>query len=88
VNRAVEAHVEGEHRLLSSLCAEEREKLAGLLRKLLLSMEGHEGATTKASGGDFLMSAVYPSRATAAVTVWLAASSSTVIHDRGGSHSA
>ena len=44
VNRAVEAHVEGERRLLGSLSGEEREELAGLLRKLLVSLERHQSA--------------------------------------------
>ena len=60
VNKAVEAHVEGEHRLLSALSSEERENLAGLLRKLLVSMEGQEDTTTKVPGEDS-ESALYPS---------------------------
>lgn len=38
VDRAVEAHVANEARLLSGLDAGEREQLAGLMRKLLLSL--------------------------------------------------
>ena len=45
VNKAVEAHLRGEHGLLDSLSTEEREALAGLLRKLLASM-GDEPSTT------------------------------------------
>ncbi len=52
VNRAVEAHLEGERRLLGALDAEERERLADLLRKLLVSMEGGESATIKDSDED------------------------------------
>ena len=52
VNRALEAHVRGEHGLLDSLSAEEREELAGLLRKLLVSMNDHQGGTTKVPNGD------------------------------------
>jgi DNA-binding MarR family transcriptional regulator len=37
VDSAVADHLENEERLLSALDADEREKLAGLLRKLLLS---------------------------------------------------
>jgi hypothetical protein len=37
VDAAVVDHLEGEQRLLSGLDADEREQLAGLLRKLLLS---------------------------------------------------
>lgn len=52
VNKAVEAHVEGEHSLLGALDEEERERLACLLRKLLVSMEGHENVTTEVSDED------------------------------------
>jgi DNA-binding MarR family transcriptional regulator len=47
VEEAVRAHVENEEELLSLLSAEERDRLANLLRKLLASMETHEaGART------------------------------------------
>lgn len=51
VNRAVEAHVEGEERLLGSLSPEDRERLAALLRRLLVSMEGGESAGVTSSSG-------------------------------------
>ena len=50
VNRAVEAHVEGEERLLGALDPEDRERLATLLRKLLVSMEDGENAGVMPSG--------------------------------------
>jgi len=40
IDRAVEAHVENEHRVLAGLSAEERERLAGLLEKLIASLAG------------------------------------------------
>ncbi len=49
VNRAVEAHLEGEQRLLGALDPEDRERLAALLRKLLVSME--DGENTGATPG-------------------------------------
>jgi DNA-binding MarR family transcriptional regulator len=52
VNRAVEAHVAGEGKLLDPLSAEERERLAGLLRKLLVSMEDHPSGTPKVPDDD------------------------------------
>ncbi len=39
INAAVTAHVKNEHRVLSVLDSSEREKLAELLRKLLVSLE-------------------------------------------------
>jgi len=39
VNRALDVHLENEHRLLSGLSPAERDQLAGLLRRLLLSFE-------------------------------------------------
>lgn len=39
IEQAVEAHVANEHRVLSSLESSEREALAQLLRKLLVSFE-------------------------------------------------
>ncbi|WP_335582903.1 MarR family winged helix-turn-helix transcriptional regulator [Cupriavidus sp. USMAA2-4] len=39
VDRALEIHVANEHRLLAGLAPAEREQLAGLLRRLLLSFE-------------------------------------------------
>ena len=50
VNKAVEAHVEGEERLLGSLSATDRECLADLLRKLLISMDGGENAWVTPGG--------------------------------------
>ena len=50
IERAVEAHVEGEERLLGPLSGEDREQLAALLRKLLMSMEGLESSESKPSG--------------------------------------
>lgn len=50
IEEVVEAHVEGEERLLGALSGEEREQLATLLRKLLVSMEGAQSAETKPSG--------------------------------------
>jgi len=47
---AVEAHVEREEELLGSLSGEDREQLADLLRKLLVSMQGAESSETKPSG--------------------------------------
>jgi len=38
IDRAVEAHVENEHRILSSLDTEERERLAALLEKLIAGL--------------------------------------------------
>ena len=40
VDRAVEAHVQNEERLLAGLPAEKREQLAALLRELLLALDG------------------------------------------------
>lgn len=40
IDRAVEAHVENEHRVLAGLSAEERERLAALLEKLIASLAG------------------------------------------------
>ncbi|MFN6461478.1 MAG: MarR family winged helix-turn-helix transcriptional regulator [Nostoc sp. DedVER02] len=40
IEKAVEAHVANEHRILSVLQQSERELLIGLLRKLLVSFEG------------------------------------------------
>jgi DNA-binding MarR family transcriptional regulator len=40
IDRAVEAHVENEHAILSALSPEEREKLAGLLQKLIAGLAG------------------------------------------------
>jgi DNA-binding MarR family transcriptional regulator len=40
IDRAVEAHVENEHAVLSALSPEEREKLAGLLQKLIAGLAG------------------------------------------------
>ena len=42
IEGAVGAHIEGEEGLLGSLSGEDRARLAALLRKLLLSMEGAE----------------------------------------------
>ena len=42
VDEAVEAHVESEGQMISALDKEEREVLAGLLRKLLVSLEHSE----------------------------------------------
>ena len=39
IEKAVEAHVTNEHRALNALEKSEREALAGLLRKLLISFE-------------------------------------------------
>ena len=44
INNAIEAHVEHEHHLLDSLTSEEKEQLAQLLRKILLSF-GDENQT-------------------------------------------
>ncbi len=52
VNRAVEAHVKGEHGLLGALSAQERESLAGLLRKLLISIEDHQSGPAESPGDD------------------------------------
>ncbi|QDC01019.1 MarR family transcriptional regulator [Mesorhizobium sp. 8] len=38
IDRAVEAHIENEHRILSSLDTEERERLAALLEKLIAGL--------------------------------------------------
>jgi DNA-binding MarR family transcriptional regulator len=38
IDRAVEAHIENEHRILSSLNTEERERLAALLEKLIAGL--------------------------------------------------
>ncbi len=38
IDRALEAHVENEHRILSGLSAEERERLAALLEKLIAGL--------------------------------------------------
>jgi len=40
IDRAVEAHVENEHDILSGFSAEERERLAGLLEKLIAGLAG------------------------------------------------
>lgn len=40
IDSAVEAHVDNEHAILSGLSAEERERLAGLLAKLIASLRG------------------------------------------------
>src|SRR3954469_16686463 len=40
VERAIPAHLENERRLLSALSPAEQEQLAGLLRKLLVALEG------------------------------------------------
>ncbi|HET7460635.1 MAG TPA: MarR family transcriptional regulator [Longimicrobium sp.] len=40
VDQAVEAHVENQHRLLAGLTEFDRERLASLMRGLLLSLEG------------------------------------------------
>lgn len=40
IDRAVEAHVENEHAILSALSPEERERLAGLLEKLIAGLTG------------------------------------------------
>jgi DNA-binding MarR family transcriptional regulator len=40
VDDAVAAHVENQHRLLASVPPEDRERLAGLMRALLLALEG------------------------------------------------
>lgn len=40
IDRTVEAHVENQHRLLASFTEFDRERLAGLMRSLLLSLEG------------------------------------------------
>lgn len=40
IDEAVAAHVANEHRLLGALSPEERQTLAALLRKLLLSLDG------------------------------------------------
>jgi len=50
IERAVEAHVEGEEKMLGSLSEEDRELLAGLLRKLLISMEVAECGETEPTG--------------------------------------
>lgn len=50
IEEAVEAHVEGEEKLLGSLSWEDRKQLAVLLRKLLVSMEGTQSTETKPSG--------------------------------------
>jgi len=50
IEEAVEAHVEGEEELLDSLGEDDREQLAALLRKLLVSMEGAGSAQTTPSG--------------------------------------
>lgn len=49
IEEAVEAHVEGEEKLLGSLGGEDRARLAALLRELLVSMEGSESGETKPS---------------------------------------
>lgn len=49
VEDAVTAHVEGEEVLLGGLNQEERERLAGLLGKLLLSMESRQRAKPQGS---------------------------------------
>lgn len=41
IDKTVAAHVDNEHRLLAALDHEEREQLAGLLRRLLLQFEDH-----------------------------------------------
>jgi len=40
IDRAVEAHVENEHRILSGLDVGERERLAALLEKLIAGLAG------------------------------------------------
>ncbi len=50
IEEAVEAHVRNEDRLLCSLGDEDREQLADLLRKLLVSMERARSGETKPSG--------------------------------------
>ena len=40
VDRTVEAHLRNEERLLTALPAEKRERLAGLLRELLVALDG------------------------------------------------
>lgn len=40
VNQAVEAHVANQHRLLASLTEHDRERLAALMRGLLVALEG------------------------------------------------
>jgi DNA-binding MarR family transcriptional regulator len=40
IDRAVEAHVENEHAILSGLTEQECEKLAGLLKKLIAGLTG------------------------------------------------
>lgn len=42
INAAVTAHLANEHRLLHALSSDEREQLAGLLRKLLCSLDDHD----------------------------------------------
>jgi DNA-binding MarR family transcriptional regulator len=44
VDRAVEAHLANEQRLLAALSAAEREQLAALLRELLLALDPHADA--------------------------------------------
>jgi DNA-binding MarR family transcriptional regulator len=50
IEEAVGAHVGAEEELLRSLSGREREQLAGLLRKLLFSMEGDQGGVASSSG--------------------------------------
>lgn len=47
IEAALEAHVEGEERLLAALSAEEREHLANLLSRLMASMEAGQRTETQ-----------------------------------------